>query len=69
MILHWGKQDKGQLEHISSGEIVSRYKKKLLPTLETIKHWNILLREVAEIFSVEILDTWLDSVLDLMSCF
>lgn len=69
MTLHWGTQDKGELEHVSLGEIMSWCKKNILSTLETIRHWNILLREVAEISSIEIFNTWLESVLDLMSCF
>lgn len=48
---------------------MSKCKKKILSTLETIRHWNILLKEVAEISLIEIFNTWLDSVLDLISCF
>lgn len=68
MVLHWGTQDKGELEYVSLEEIMSRCKKKI-SILETIRHWNILLKEAAEFSSIEIFNTWLDSVVDLMSCF
>ena len=60
--LHRGAQDKGQLEYVSSGEILS--KRKIFSTVKTTRYWNILPREVVGVSSIEVFKTWLGRALD-----
>lgn len=66
--LHRGAQDKGELEHVPSGEIVL-LEEKIFSTVKTTRCSNILPREVVGVCLIEIFKTWLDRALDLMPCF